>query len=116
MCSDQAELSHDPIGDLARGELICSDGSHEWSIDGLGLFDRVNEGIESQGVRFALHARCSGRQPVHDDSHLAMPDERRAGAHANRRAAGQENFLQSQRTVVVVRQVGAGPRSSSGLE
>ena len=59
---------------------------------------------------------CSRRQPVHDDARLAGPYESGSGAHAHGRAAAQEDFLESQRSVVIVRQVRAGPRSSSGLE
>jgi hypothetical protein len=50
------------IHDAYRVELLCSDGSNGWSIDGLGLIDRVDEVIESDGVVVALHTRCSRRQ------------------------------------------------------
>ena len=68
------------------------------------------------GVLIALDARCSGRQPIHDDARFAMPDERRASAHAHGRAACQQDFLKCQGSMVVIRQVSAGSRSTSGLE
>ena len=63
------------VHDASRVELLRSDGSHEWSIDGVGLVDRADEVIKSNGVRIAFHARCSGRQPIDDDACFASSYE-----------------------------------------
>ena len=78
-----------------RIELSCSDGVHGRLIDGPGLLNRIDEGIESHSICVALHARCSGRQPIHDDARFAMTDERSSGADSHGWTAGQQNFLQS---------------------
>lgn len=83
-----SDARHHFVHDACRIELSCSDGAHRWLIDGLSLLNRVDEVIESNGVRVALHARCSRRQPIHDDARLAMPDERRAGPHPHSRDRG----------------------------
>ena len=75
----------------ARVKMLGGDRSHVPAVDGLS--DRVNEGIASQGVCVALDARCTRWQQIDDDAGLTMRYKRRPGAHANRRAAGQVNFL-----------------------
>ena len=63
--------------------------------------------------------RAEARRQVETiQQHAGLPglDERRTASNADRRAAGQEDFGQGQRAVVVGRQVDAAPRSRSGLE
>ncbi len=90
------------VHDACRAELLCSDDSHGWSIDGVDLVDRVDEVIKSNGVRVAFHARCSGRHSVDDNAGVASAYEGSSRPDAHSGAACQQNLLESQRPVVVV--------------
>jgi hypothetical protein len=46
-----------------------------------------------------------GRQPVHDDTCFTRPYECGSGPHAHSRTARKEDFLKSQRPVVIVSQL-----------
>ena len=104
------------VHDACRVELTSGDCSHGLSVDSLDVFDRVNEGIKSDGIRIAHDTSGSGRQPIHDDACFTVTNERCTSSNTHGRATRQQNLLQCQGTVVIVSQVRAGPRSSSGLE
>ena len=48
------------IHDAYRVELLCSDGSNGWSVDGLGLIDRIDEGIERRKDKNTQSAYTDG--------------------------------------------------------
>jgi hypothetical protein len=73
------------------------------------LFDGLHEGCQRPFVIVRFRTLSSGRQPVHDGSRFASPYECGSGSHANGRAASEEDFLKSQRTVVIVGQVRTRP-------
>ena len=53
---------------------------------------------------------------IDDDACFTMPGERGSGPYAHSWASRQQNLLECQRPVVIVRQVRTGPRASGGLE
>ena len=96
---------HDPVG----VELLSGPIPHTVAIHRLGLFDGLHEDRQSPHVLVRFRTLSSGRQPVHDDARFASPYESGSGPDAHSRAAGKQDFLESQRPVIVVSQVGTRP-------
>lgn len=86
------------------------------AIHRLGLPYGLHEDRQSLHVIVQFRTVRSGRQPVHDDACFTRTCEGGSSPHPNGRAASQQNLLKRQRAMVVVGQVRAGSRSSSGLE
>lgn len=63
----------------------------------------------SNSLAARFRTECSRWQPVHDDACFARAYECGSGPHADGRAARKEDFLKSQRPLVVVGEVGTGP-------
>ena len=78
--------------------------------------NRIQVGCQRRPVTVGFYAGLSWRQPFDDVAGHAIPDERGPRADSDRRAAGEQNLLERERTVVVVCQVGAGPRAAGRLE
>ena len=89
---------------------------HTAAIQRLGSLNGFHEDRQSPQVVIRFRTLKPGRQPVHDDACFAGPYEGGSGPDTHSRAASEQNFLESQRAVVIVRQVGTGPRPASGFE
>ena len=74
---------HNPVG----VELLSSSIPHTVAIQRLGLFNGLHEDCQRPHVFVRFRTLMSGRQPVHDDARLAMPDER---SHSVRDRAAAE--------------------------
>ena len=93
------------VHDSCRIEFFGGDCLHGWSVNGLGVFDRLHEDCQSPHVFVRFRTLTSGRQPILDDTRFPSPYEESSGPHANSRTARKEDFLKSQRRVIVVGQV-----------
>ncbi len=103
---------HKPFG----VELVSGPIPHTVAIHRLGLFDGVYEDRQSPHVIVRFRTACTGRQSVHDDACYTRTHEGGSGSYADSRAAGEQDILESQRPVVIVRQVRAGSRSTRGFK
>ena len=90
------------------------------AISGLQNLHCVNVGRKCRLILVLLDALRAGRQAFNEDAGDAVLDERCPGADADHRRRALDVspgvFLKRERPVVVVGQVGAGPRPAGRLE
>jgi len=77
------------------------------TVDGLSLRQRLQIDHERCLVLFAFRALPSRRQSIDHKTCFFRPYERRSSSYPNGGTARQQNLLQRQRPMVIVRQVPA---------
>ena len=106
--------------DLIHGapgvELLGRELANRLAVHRLGLLNRLQIARQCPLVCVRFHALLTRWQTVHQHAGFTRLHERRTGPYADRRTPSEQNLLQSQRPVIVIRQIRTCPGATSGFE